>query len=190
MRLFILLLIPLLSQVSHASSPEIEDAKRSIRSLIQPLLAGSSKTRPKGTEKFRVDGCEKKKINWMDVLMMRSEVTLDYKFQEGCDIQGSIKPKVFQTFPAQLNLRNIQSYNRIEAQNRITAQLETKPILNLEMKEGVLKGIKDVVKFEADYRVELNPLEKNPVEKNLGGELRITEINGKKVSIKEKILVQ
>ena len=186
MPLIILLLIPLLS---HASTPEIEDAKRSIRSLIQPLLAGSTKQRPQGTEKFRVDGCEKKKINWMDVLLMRSEVTLDYKFKEGCDIQGSIKPKVFQNFPAQLDLRNIQSYNRIEAQNRITANLEAKPILNLEMKEGILKG-KDIVKFEADYRVQMNPLEKNPIEKNLGGELRITEINGKKVSIKEKILVQ
>lgn len=185
MRILILLLIPLMS---HAS-PEIEDAKRSVRSLIQPLLGGSSKGRPKGTEKFRVDACEKKKVNWTDVLLMRTEVTLEYKFKTGCDIQGIIKPKAFQPFPVSLDLRNVQSYKKITAISTLTASLETKPILNLEVKEGILKG-KDVVKFEMDYQVQMNPLVKNPIEKNLGGELRITEINGKKTSIKEKILVK
>jgi hypothetical protein len=33
-------------------------------------------------------------------------------------------------------------------------------------------------------------LTKDPVDKNLGGELRISEINGKKVNIKEKIMVE
>ncbi len=186
MKFLLVLLIPGLA----IASPEVEDAKRSVLALIQPLMAGSSKTRPKGTEDFRVDGCEKKKINWMDVLMMRETAKLDFKFKEGCDIQGSITPKVLQPFPANLDIRNIRSYSKVATQNTVTANLETRPILNLEMREGLLSGKKDIVKFEADYRVRISPMEKKTVTENLGGELRISEINGKKVSITEKILVK
>lgn len=169
---------------------ELEDAKRSIRSLIAPLMAGSSKQRPKGTEKFRVDGCDKEKIDWLDVLLMRTTATLNFKFKEGCDIQGTIRPKVLQPFPAELDIRNIQSYSKIKTMNKVTANLETKPILNLEMREGLLSGKKSVVKFEADYSVRINPVQNKTVSENLGGEIRFSEINGKKVSIKEKILVE
>lgn len=183
------LLVVLIPGIALAS-PEIEDAKRSVIALIQPLMAGNATKRPKGTENFRVDQCEKKKINWMDVLLMRETAKLDFKFKEGCDIQGSITPKVLQPFAANLDLRNVRSYSRVETQNTVTANLETKPILNLEMRDGVLSGKKDVVKFEADYRVRISPMENKTVSENLGGELRIHEINGKKVSIKEKILVK
>lgn len=175
---------------SAFASPEIEDAKLSIKSLMAPILAGGSKTRPSGATKFRIDNCPKEKINWMNVLMMKEEVVLTYRFKTGCDIEGTIKPKVFQSFPASLNLRNIKSYSKINAENRITALIEAKPILNFEMRSGVLSGAKSKVRFEADYQVQLNPLKKDGIDKNLGGELRITEINGKKVSIKEKILVK
>lgn len=75
------------------------------------------------------------------------------------------------------------------SQNTITAQLESKPILNIAMRSGILSGNKNNVKFEADYQVQINPMSKKAIDKNLGGELRISEINGKKVNIKEKILV-
>lgn len=181
-----MLFVPLMA----FASPEIEDAKRSIRSLIQPLMPGSAKSRPKGTEKFRVDQCEKFKVNWQNVLMMKEKAALNYKFKEGCDIQGVIEPKLLSPFPANLDLRNIKSYSRIETQNKITANLERKPILNLEMRDGFLTGKEHKVKFEADYQVRVNALDNKTVAENLGGELRIFEINGKKVDIKEKILVQ
>ncbi len=180
--------ILLLSFLTFGGS-EIEDAKLSIKSLMAPILAGQAKARPKGTDKFRVDTCSKEKVNWMNVLMMKEEATLNYKFKVGCDIEGTIKPKVFQPFPVNLKLRNIRSYSNVASQNTITAQVESKPILNIAMRSGILSGNKSTVKFEADYQVQINPMSKNAIEKNLGGELRISEINGKKVNIKEKILV-
>lgn len=171
------------------SSDQIEDAKRSIRSLIQPLMGQNSTKRPAGTEKFRVYQCEKKKINWMNVLLMKDTVTMNFKFKPGCDIQGQVTPKVFSPFLTELDIRNIQSYSHVKVMNKITANLQTKPVLNLEMREGILSG-KNNVKFEADYQVQINPAAENPVEKNLGGELRILEINGKKTNIKEKIMVK
>lgn len=187
----ILCMLLMSSAFAAPTDLEVADAKKSIQSLISPLLPGKSKERPKGTEDFRVDGCEKKKIDWMGVLMMKTTAKVEFKFKEGCDVQGTIEPKVFQPFPAVLDLRNIQSYQKVSTQNKITTSLEAKPILHLNMEEGVLTGKKGVVKFSADYEVQINPVDrKNPMEKNLGGELRITEIYGKKVSIKEKILVK
>lgn len=172
------------------ASTEVQDAKRSIEALIQPLMAGSSKSRPKGTEKFRADNCEKHKINWMDVLLRKQEAVMKFTFKPGCDIQGEIRPEILKEFPANLDLRNLQSYDRVETMNKVTANLEAKPILNLEMRKGHLTGKKTRVKFEADYRVRINPIEGKTVSENLGGELRISEINGKKVSINEKIYVK
>lgn len=182
---FLLLLIPCLA----FASPEIEDAKQTVQSLIQPLISGSAK-KPKALSKFRVDKCPKKKINWGNVLLMRETATLTYKFQEGCDIQGEITPKFLQPFPANLELRNIDSYSKVETKNKITADLQTQPILNLEMREGVLSG-KNNVKFEVDYQLQVDPMEgQKSVTKNLGGVLRILEINGKATKISTKIMVK
>lgn len=186
MKFLLILLCPFI--LAYAN--EVEDAKKSVRSLIQPLIGQTSMKRPSGTEKFRVDQCEKKKINWMNVLLMKETVTLHYVFKPGCDIQGTINPKVFSPFPVDLDIRNIQSYNHLNTMTRITADLQSHPILNLDLTEGLLTG-KHKVKFEADYRVQIDPMNRtNPIEKNLGGELRITEINGKKTAIKEKIMVK
>jgi hypothetical protein len=75
--------------------------------------------------------------------------------------------------------------------NKVTSTIESKPIMNLNMTDGVLHGKLGKVRFEADYQVQLDPMNREkPVEKNLGGELRITEIFGLKVSIREKIMVE
>jgi hypothetical protein len=185
----ILLLLPTL--LFAATPKEISEAKKSIQSLIRPLLPGSDKKAPKEMGNFHVDECEKQKINWMDVLLMKSKPTLVYKFKEGCDIQGTIEPKIFQSFPAALELRHMESYNHIQTQNKVMASFETKPLMNLEMRSGELKGKKGLVKFEADYSVRINPMDKkNIVEENKGGEIRISEIYGEKVSIKENIKIE
>jgi hypothetical protein len=188
---FILLFLILLPAAQASSSIEVEAAKKSVRALITPLLPGNTKTKNTSLKGFRVDTCERKKIDWMEVLLRKKEVTLEYDFRPGCDIKGITKPRVLESFPASFNLRNIETYSHIASQNRITATFETKPVLTLNVQEGVLQGKKGKVKFEADYRVRINPLKKDdPVEQNLGGELRIKEIYGAKVNIKEKIYVK
>lgn len=189
MNIFLFILLSL--SLNAATQQEIDEAKRSILSLIRPLVPGSNKTLPKELGEFRVDKCEKHKIDWMGVLMMRTKAHLKYSFKEGCDIEGTITPAVFSPFPAKLKLRNLKNYTQIESQNKVNSTIESKPIMNLEMRQGLLSGQKGLVKFEADYEVQLNPVNKEKVvEKNLGGEIRISEIYGKKVTIKEKIRVE
>lgn len=184
------LLLALFLSFTAVASREIEDVKTSIQSIIAPLIAKSGPGKPTPPKGFRIDKCEKKNINWFNVMTMKEEVTMEFKFSPGCDIQGSLKPKIFAPFPARLDLRNIKSFSKMTSENRITATFENSPILNLEITAGELVGDKTKVKFDADYKLQINPLNPTGIEKNLGGELRIKEINGKKVSIKEKIYVQ
>jgi hypothetical protein len=171
---------------------EVEEAKKSLLAMIRPLLTNSKQIKESTLPKdFQLQGCDKHKINWMNVILMKEEAELKYVFKTGCDVEGTINPRIFRPFPVDLKLRNLASYHKISTQNTITASFESRPIMLLEMTAGELTGPKGVVKFEADYRVQLNPMNKeNPVEKNLGGEIRISEIYGKKASIKEKILVK
>ncbi len=174
-----------------AMPPNVQEVRTSVRSLIAPLLPGAKKKFSGGAKDFRVDQCQREKINWTDVLLMRKTITLTFKFKEGCDAEGTISPKVFSPFPAEFRLRHLKNYNHVSSQNKVGATFESQPTMSIEMRQGVLTGDKGKVKFEADYQVVLDPLnQERPIKKNLGGELRITEVDGKKVSIKEKILVE
>lgn len=175
-----------------ATEKEIAEAKKTIKSLMRPLIPGGDKTLPKELGDFRVNGCEKHKVKWMDVLLMKEKPRLTYAYKEGCDLQGIIEPMVFKTFPANLDLRHLDSYKRIETENKIAATFETRPVVNLEMRNGILRGPKGLLKFEADYSVRVNPMKKGKeaVEENLGGEIRISEIYTEKVSIKENIKIE
>lgn len=184
-----LLLLFFLSLNTNAGS-EIVEAKNSIENLIRPLLFGSAKQSNKKSKGFRVDNCKKHKIDWMKMIMEAKIQPIDFKYGPGCDIEGVIEPQFINEFPANLNLRNHPHYSRLETVNKVTANLEVKPILNLEMRNGVLKGKKSL-KFEMDYKVRINPIKtEGSLSENLGGELRITELNGKRVSIREKILIK
>lgn len=189
--MYMLLLALMSFHQLHATTNEIEEARTSIRALISPMLPGNKKAIAILTKDFRVDKCQTEKIDWSDVLLMRKPVTLVFRFKEGCDVEGTIMPKIFQAFPAQLKLRNLKIYERVETMNTVSSTIESKPLMTIEMRDGILYGKPGKVKFEADYKVQLDPLNKEkPIEKNLGGEIRIKEIFGKKVSIREKIFVE
>jgi hypothetical protein len=171
-------------------SSEVEGVKQSLKALVKPILqkTGSDNNPAKD---FSVEKCEKYKINWMDVILMRKSATMTYTFQPGCDIEGTVTPKVFVPFNTDFKLKNLQDFTHLLSENKITASLESEPLMNLEIRKAKLSGTKGVIKFEADYSVKIDPLNKTkPIKENKGGEIRITEIYGKAVSIKEKITIK
>lgn len=173
------------------AAKETLEVKETLLVLIEPLLQKHGINKLNTDNKFSIVNCEKYKINIQDTLLMRQSVNFVYKFKPGCDIEGVITPKILIPFPIDLKLRNLPSFERLKSENRITADLEEKPILNLAIRSGELIGQKGTLLFEADYAVKIDPMKKkNIVDKNLGGEIRISEIFGKKVVIKEKILIE
>lgn len=164
----IILLLTLSFQLLHASTKEIDEARSSIRALISPMLPGPKKMVSGLMKNFRVDKCQTEKIEWTDILLMRKPVTLVFNFKEGCDIEGTVVPKVFRPFPSDFKLRNLKFYDRVKSANTLQATFESKPIMTIEMREGILYGKPGKVRFEADYKVQIDPLNKEkPVEKNL-----------------------
>lgn len=182
MKFFLLILmLPLLCEAND----QISDAKESIKSLITPLVKAE-----KNKNKFQVHSCQSEKIDWTKVLMNPlSEHPLNYKFKNGCDVEGSIRLKAFDIFPAELKIRNLDSYNKLVSQNKFSISLEAKPLLGLNIVSGELTG-KNKVKFKAEYKVRLNPASKNGIDENLGGTITFTEVNGKPVNLSEKILIK
>ena len=186
----LLFLVLLISSNTYAQN-EVEEAKKSIQALIQLLIPKKSVDEKHKTREFSLEKCEKYQINWLDVLLMKKSSKMTYTFKEGCDIEGELQPMILKPFFIDLKLKNLNSFNRLKAENKITAGLEEKPILFLEIRSAEMMGPKGVVKFEADYAVRIDPLKKNNmIEKNLGGEIRIKEIYGKSVSIKKKIMIK
>lgn len=189
MKNILLILVSLISTHSFAGNETIE-AKKSLRALISPLINQSSSGSKINLKDFSVAKCEKHKIDWMNVLLMRETVALKFTFAPGCDIEGMVYPAVIKPFTTDLKLKNLKNFNQLHSENKITGTIESQPILNIAVRSAKLSGIKDVVLFEADYQVRIDPLKKNnPIAENIGGEIRITEINGKKVSVKEKIKI-
>lgn len=177
----LILMLPLFCQ----ANARISDAKESVSSLIAPLVGEIKKK-----NKFRVDSCQKEKINWSQILLSpMSEHPLYFKFATGCDVDGVIKLKAFETFPSDLKLRNLESFTALKSNNKFDISLEAKPVLTLHVLDGELSG-KNQVRFKANYRVRLNPTSKNGLNENLGGTITFTQINGKTVNITEKIFIR
>ena len=188
---FLFLLVLLCPCLGLKAASEADEAKKSIRALIEPILQKKVKDPKVLLKDFTVEKCEKYKINWMNVIMLREKVALKYDFKPGCDIEGTVYPMVIKPFTSDLKLKNLNHFNRLQSENTITASLEAKPIMNLAIRSARLTGEKGLIKFEADYDVRINPLKQDdPVEENMGGEIRITEIFGKAVSIKERVKIE
>jgi hypothetical protein len=188
---YLILIVLILIPFTYAGR-EMEDVKQSLRVLIKPLLQKSNirSTNLRGS-KFDISACEKHKIDWGSLLMMKESPSIKYKFAPGCDIEGVINPKLFTSFPVNLKLRNLEDFTHLESENKITSSIESLPVLNLDVRSASLISPKGKIKFEADYAVRMNPLnQKNPIEENLGGEIRIVEIYNKKVDLREKVKIQ
>lgn len=171
-----------------ASNQDISYAKKTIQTLLLPIMA---KTGQKPSHDFRIDQCEKYKIKIEDLLLSQKKMVIDYKFKDGCDLQGSISPKIMQEFPIKLDIRHAADFHQILSTNKITADLDFRPTMILESRSGLLKSKKGDVEFELDYRIKINAMaEGEDKHEDLGGEIRINKIFGEKVSIKEKIKIK
>lgn len=189
MRFFIFFFV--FSSASLASnSQDISYAKKTITGLISSLLVQNKQNESKKTISFRVDQCEKYKIDWTKMILAQEKVEFKYTFNEGCDLEGSFTPKFVTPFPINLMLKNLGPYKKVNSLAKIYANLETHPIINLEISEGILSGDDKNVSFDAKYKLRLNPLanEKNRLE-NLGGEILIKKIGSRTTKIKEKIFI-
>lgn len=187
----ILIGLTLMLGIHAKANAETEEAKKSLRALITPILQRPVKDPKTLTKDFSVAKCEKHQINWMEAILKPKSVALTYTFRPGCDIEGTVYPTIFKPFITNLKLKNLHNFHHLSSENKITASLEALPIIYLEIRSAKLSGTKGDIKFDADYSVRINPAKTgDPIQENLGGEIRIKEIYGKPVTIKERIMIE
>lgn len=181
----------LLSPLLAAENPNVAAVKQSLRTILAPILSKNLGKKDVGSSHFSIKECEKTKINWRKFLLLQDELKLNFSFKKGCDVEGTVGPKPFTPFPAKLAVRNLYGFKELETTNKLNSTLETNPIISLTISQGTLKGPNGDVQFEAEYDVRIDPLNReDPVKEDLGGTLKINQIYGKKVSIKEKIYLK
>jgi hypothetical protein len=190
MKTIFIIFVLFISQRVFAAN-DLSPTKEALKVLIQMLLKNTQNNERSTNHQFSTSKCEKYQINWMEVLLMKDSSSITFTFKDGCDIEGVVRPRVLAPFPINLKLKNLQDFHSLKSENKITSTLEEKPILNLEIRSAILSSSKGSILFEADYSVRINPLKKKDmIEENIGGEIRLLEIDGKKVKIIEKIMLK
>ena len=118
----------------------------SARSILMSLLGQT-----KGN--FKIDGCEKTAINPTEIFK-----AIKYKtsFSEKCDIQGEVAIKIFQSFPIELQLKDLASYKKLTATAKLLIGMENPPTVLAELTQAKLHG-KETIYFNAYYSGELQP---------------------------------
>lgn len=80
----------LLSPVLGAEDANIEAVKQSVRALMAPILSKNLGMSAKGKSGFTLEKCEKPKVNWKEFFTFQSELQMNFKFSDGCDIEDRL----------------------------------------------------------------------------------------------------
>jgi len=146
----------------HTSSPKAS-AIASMKALFPGL--GDSKS-------IKTKGCTFQKDKWMGMILTKQSFEEKIKFNKSCDLQGNFTVKMDTPFPVNLEVRGLKGYKRILSNLMFNIAFEENVVLNLAMKNTVLKGSKDLV-FDLEYALYFDPTPKDPFKKHKGGKLYI-----------------
>jgi hypothetical protein len=177
-------IVSLLTFNSHAfagkTNASTENVSDDVAKLIQALFPLKGKSNLKN---FKTQKCKNEKEKWMMLLLGSQPFTSNVKFNKQCDMQGSYTAKLATPFPINFKLRNLKKFNAIKGNILIKFIFEPSPQIQLELQNTKLMGEPSVT-FNANYAVEVEPLGQNPIKKDLGGQVFIKKINGKKINKK------
>lgn len=160
---------------------KIEETKKVLKALLP--FQGKSKN-----SSFKIDQCKIDKNKWTMLLLAKQSFTEKLNFNKGCHVEGQYTTKMETPFPVNFKLKNLKNFEKVNFNFLIKLIYEPVPMIKVFMNNGTLKGKKDIIKFDVDYSAEIDPLSKGFIKKDLGGNIVINSINGKK--IKQKIPIK
>ncbi|MCO4794802.1 MAG: hypothetical protein KC493_13875 [Bacteriovoracaceae bacterium] len=164
------------------------DAINAVKTLFKAMMPFLKDGNARGN--FIVRGCRDYRKEWASVLLTGQKQTFNYSFKKGCDIQGTISAMPGRKIKMNLKLRNVGIFERVDMGISYSIKLNMITRVDFKITDGTLfaKGEGDT-SFTGDYAVELNPMKKSLIERNLGGNLYFSKIFGKDVKISKKIMV-
>lgn len=172
---YIFLFLFSLSSFANTQDQKINETVALIKSLI--------KTKTVSKEiKFVVGKCDINKSKWAMLLLSKQSFKESIKFKKDCDAQGDFTANIETPFPVSLKLRNLKTFTDIKFNFLINLLYSPTPMIKIKMDQGHLSGKLDKIEFTANYSVEIDPLSKEIVKKDLGGIIFIKSINGKVIN--------
>lgn len=171
-----ILFLSLITNSAFANKAKLGPALQAvIQEILQNRKAGSYKN-------FSVKDCPKHKVDWVKIILKRQKQTLTYNFAKECDLDGTVEPQVLEKFPLNFRLRNLDEFNSIKGEAKLSPTIASRPLLRLDLANTEMSSPKENIKFRAYYEAEIDPFSSKVVGKHLGGKIFIEEINGKKIN--------
>lgn len=154
-----------------------------IKSLLKSLFPFISANK---SSVIKTHNCKIDKQKWTMLLLTQQTFKQTFKFAKGCDLDGTIHPKLNAPFPINLKVRKLKNYQSIKALGKISLDYKEEAVLSVELKKAHVTGKKSA-KFDIDYAVVIDPLSEKIIKKHKGGSLHIKSLNGKAINKKIKL---
>lgn len=140
-----------------------------------------SRSRVVDIQDFSTKGCQRQSKKWLALYIKSTPFEQTHDWSENCDLKGSFSPRVGEPFLVELSLRNA-TYEKVSLTVSLSVEKMPEMSISLDVKEGSFVGKGEAVKFKADYKVVINPFDKNFLKEDAGGSYTAL---GKTYSLKE-----
>ena len=157
---------------SHSFGSE-KTTKNSAKLAINALLPSLNTS-----SQIKTKACQIDKQKWTNLLLTKQSFQETIKFNPQCDLEGSYSPKMDEFFLVKLKVKDQNDLSNISGDLKFSVVFEEMPILKVQIRNGQTHG-KENLKFQFHYNVQINPLEKDPMQKHLGGSIKILSVNNK-----------
>lgn len=180
------------SRIQHVPGTEessIKPQNATVSSALRQLLQLFSRKTLEVKEGFRVSQCDRNPMEWIKMALTKQPQTFQYKFQDGCDVEGTFTANFGQEFPLNLNLRNLFNYKQTQMTVLQQIQKGQKGIrYRFEAISGKLTSSAEKVEFTAWYEVELDILNGSPIHETQDGRVKILKVNDQPVNLEERLV--
>lgn len=153
------------------------------KAIIEKLMPFIQKNSNEG---LKVKGCKFDQGKWIMLLISKQPFQEKISFNKNCDLKGEYTAKMESPFPVSFLLQNLENFNQVDFKFIIKLVYKPVALIKIKMIDGIIKG-KDTARYELEYSAQIDPLSKNFIKKDLGGQLTIKTINSKKINQKIKL---
>lgn len=168
----LILISLLLPALSYAKT---ENVTINAIKAIFPNLSNSKNTN------IKTKGCKFQKEKWTAMILTKQGFNESLKFNKDCDLEGDFSVVMDKYFPINLKVKGQKNIQRIISNIKLEIVFEDMPLLNLGMKDSIIRGEKNIT-FNMNYGVYIDPLDKSPLRKHKGGKLHIKKHGGKLIN--------
>ncbi len=167
--------------------PEAAAAFGGLVSTLLPVTKNS------GDMSFKVNGCTRwTDQDLIDFFLKKKSMQKSFTFKDGCDLQGSLTAGADQIIHGDFKVRNLRDVESAILTVKVEKafHFDTQEVeVGIVAQEGILTSPRgEQTKFRGSYTLVYHILKKQ-LDNSEGGEIEITEYKGKKVSLKQRIIL-